>query len=69
MNCYECNKAIIDNKFYYSFEDTNEICPKCYGIELDTHLIVWDNWYMENEYQIPIRYIEEDDWQDLPEAE
>jgi len=36
MNCHECNKAIIDNKFYYSFEDTNEICPKCYGIELDT---------------------------------
>jgi len=40
MNCHECNKAIIDNKFYYSFEDTNEICPKCYGIELDKHLIV-----------------------------
>jgi len=39
MNCHECNKAITDNKFYYSFEDTNEICPKCYGIELHKHLI------------------------------
>ena len=34
MNCHECNKAITDNEFYYSFEDTNEICPKCYGIEI-----------------------------------
>jgi hypothetical protein len=31
MNCYECEAPIVDDKFYYSFEDTNEICPKCYG--------------------------------------
>jgi hypothetical protein len=31
MNCYECNATIVNNQFYYSFEDTNEICPKCYG--------------------------------------
>lgn len=31
MNCYECEAPIVDGNFYYSFEDTNEICPKCYG--------------------------------------
>jgi hypothetical protein len=31
MNCYECEKKIVGDNFYYSFEDTNKICPKCYG--------------------------------------
>ena len=30
MMCYECGSKIY-NQFYYSYEDTNEICQKCYG--------------------------------------
>ena len=33
MNCYECEALIVSGKFYYSSEDTNEICPKCYGVD------------------------------------
>jgi homoserine trans-succinylase len=29
MKCYECGSNV--KEFYYSFEDTNEICSQCYG--------------------------------------
>ena len=31
MKCYECDVEIVGDNFYYSSEDTNEICPTCYG--------------------------------------
>ena len=65
MNCYECDVEIVGDNFYYSSEDTNEICPKCYGEQVIVYEVIGLD-YWEDTYNPCVNYRDPKNlsWQD-----